>query len=122
MSNELVKELETMLADAASKFVKDNQEDAIQLGEDVVKAVLFTQVYASDVVIAPLSVGATLADIRDREATLAKRSAAFQLVAKAEKENSLRVKALKQKATDTALSVSKQIAALLLGVGLRAML
>jgi F0F1-type ATP synthase assembly protein I len=119
---ELAYELTNLLAVSAREFVKENQQQALKLGSETVRAILFSTVYERAPALPPLGRDATLKQRAERAKICAARDRVFQLVAAAERENAAATKALQGKAVDTALKISSQIASILLGVGIKAML
>jgi hypothetical protein len=102
-----------LLKTEAINFVTGHVEEVQVLGADVVKAILDQQTMQY-LPIPPITEGMTDIQINAVEELLTRRDQIFQLVAKAEKEDAIRVAKIK---TDAA-QVGLKIANWLLGVGL----
>lgn len=94
--NKLEDQLVEVLRSAAADFVKGNSADVIVLGEDAVREILTQE--ASLMAYPTLEAGASLEQRAALEEILEKRSAALQLVAKAELEAVARLERLRANA------------------------
>lgn len=95
-----------VLKDKGLAFVKENQADAIALGEDTVRGVLLQEYDKLTPIIPPLNPDATPVEISVREAILFERDSAFALVAAAELADRQAVDALRKKAVNAALGIA----------------
>lgn len=84
-------QLQSMMQDAASKFVKDNATDVAKLGEDVVRAIFAQQFMATMPAIMKLPENASVEMRIALEENNAIRTEIFQVIAKAEREDAARV-------------------------------
>lgn len=116
-TEELGQKLVDVLKGAAKSFVQDNKDEALDLGEDLLQAILTKAcVEASKLDIPPLSKNPTAEEIAQREEICLELSQRIQLVAAAERENTRRVAELKKKAASTAVDVASKVGSVLLGV------
>jgi NAD-dependent DNA ligase len=83
--------LQTLMQDAAAKFVKDNATDVAKLGEDVVRAIFAQQFMATMPALLKLPDNATVEMRLESEENNAVRTEIAQVIAKAERENAASV-------------------------------
>lgn len=119
---ELGTKMKGVLSAEAASFVKDNTKAVAKLGEDAVRAIFQQEVIAALPGVLNISDGARLELIAAAEAGLAERSAAFQLIAKAEAENAELVRQVRQNAVNVAGNVAKGIASVVGGFALKLLL
>lgn len=84
-------QLQTLMQDAASKFIKENKDDAAKLGEDVVRAIFAQQFIATMPALMKLPDNASVEMRIAHEENNAARTEVFQIIAKAEREDAARV-------------------------------
>jgi hypothetical protein len=113
---ELGAQLVEVLRASAARFVADNKEDVLALGEDAVRAILTGALVAKRVIAVPvLSASPSAAEIAEREEVVAAFSRQAQLVAAAEKADAVRAKAVRARALDLAGQVGVKVGGVLLG-------
>lgn len=104
-----------VLRKEALGFALENKDDALELGEDAVRAVLAEAVDRQiQVFLPPLPAGATIKQLADREEYLEGVSRSCQLVAAVRRKNAMQVKALQEKATERAIGIAGSIAEVLI--------
>jgi hypothetical protein len=96
--------LKDQLEDLAKQFIADNKDEAIQLGNDVVKAILFSAVSKS-ITLPTLSPDATPEQVADVTSVLTSNTARFQLIAAAQLQYSESVAKIEASAADVASKV-----------------
>ena len=119
LGTETAQALEDLLKNASIQFIKDNEQDALELGEDVLNSLLMQELDKVLPMIQPLSENPTMDEIAAREAKLKARDTLFATVAEAAEQDQERINALRSKATATALSVAKGVASIVGGILLK---
>ena len=119
LGTETAQALEDLLKNASIQFIKDNEQDALELGEDVLNSLLMQEIDKVLPMIQPLSENPTMDEIAAREAKLKARDTLFATVAEAAEQDQERINALRSKATATALSVAKGVASIVGGILLK---
>jgi hypothetical protein len=87
----LVMQLQTLMQESASQFIKQNKDDAAKLGEDVVRAIFAQQLVATMPALMKLPETATVEMRIAHEENNAVRTEVLQIIAKAEREDTARV-------------------------------
>lgn len=84
-------QLQTLMQDAASKFIKENKDDVAKLGEDVVRAIFAQQFIATMPALMKLPDNASVEMRIAHEQNNAARTEVLQIISTAEREDAARV-------------------------------
>lgn len=106
-----------LLTESAEKFVKDNQADALEIGEENAKAILEAHFYAA-IEIPELAGDMTMEEMALFESILKKRDAATAFIAAAQKSNNL----AQQRVAKAAAKVGTTIGLTALGLVVKALI
>lgn len=106
-----------LLTESAEKFVKDNQADALEIGEENAKAILEAHFYAA-IEIPELTEDMTMEELALFESILKKRDAATAFIAAAQASNNL----AQQRVAKAAAKVGTSIGLTVLGLTLKALI